>query len=216
MVEQHHIPYHEKTVGQLFYDRSSKDILNLLLTLIKNQQDKVTLLTQCEVNKINYHGCFQLSSNRGNFSAETLVIASGGLSIPTMGSTGFAYTIARQFTMRVLPTRAGLIPYTFTDAFKSLSENLSGIALAASVSTQQRTFGENILFTHRGLSGPAVLQASSYWQQGEAIVTNLLPELEIVDFLYTAKRQQPKLLLHNFLAQCLPRKLVLSYWRFGI
>ena len=140
----------------------------------------------------------------GEFTCESLVIASGGLSIPTMGASGFGYDVARQFGHTVLPTRAGLVPFTFSDKFKDVSERLSGLAMDADLSCNAANFNEAVLFTHRGLSGPAALQLSNYWQIGEAVSLNLFPaesEAELFDWLLSLKRTHPKSLLRTLLPE---------------
>jgi predicted Rossmann fold flavoprotein len=138
------------------------------------------------------------------------VVATGGLSIPSLGGSDFGYQIAKQFDHLVFPLRAGLVPFTFTDGFKILSEKLSGSSVPASVTADDQTFNENILFSHRGLSGPAILQISSYWHEGKTISIDILPSLDAFQYLQDEKQNQPKLLLRNILSQQLPRKLVLE------
>lgn len=208
LVEAHEIPYHEKTAGQLFCDRSSKEILGLL----ENECGKVAveILTHCEINTIVHDSRYQLTCNHGEFSADSLVIATGGLSIPKMGASDFGYRLARQFGLRVLETSAGLAPFTFSGSMRDLMERLSGVSLRATLSTSATTFTEEILFTHRGLSGPAALQISSYWLPGETVELNLLPDTDAAPLLLNAKAAQPKSLLRTVLSEFLPRALVLE------
>lgn len=218
LVEKHRIAYHERKHGQLFCDDSAKDILAMLVN--ECERAKVTIYTQCAVSKIstsdNPQQRFKLQTAKGEFSAESLVIATGGLSIPTMGATGFGYEVAKQFGHTLLPTRAGLVPFMFSDGFKAVSERLSGLALDASISTNEMSFNENILFTHRGLSGPAVLQLSNYWQLGDSISVDLLPSIEIENWLKEQKQQHPKSLVRTQLIPYLAKSLVLElqalYW----
>jgi predicted Rossmann fold flavoprotein len=212
LVKQHAIPWHEKTLGQLFCDNSSKDILNMLLS--ECEAASVEIKTLAEVTSVSKAQNFQLTATIDNsmitLECESLVVACGGLSIPKLGGSDYGYQLAEQFGHRIRPPRAGLVPFTFTDSFKLLSEKLSGVSVAASVRVDNQSFDENILFSHRGLSGPAVLQVSSYWHEGKTVEINILPGQDAVDLLLTEKPKQSKLLLRNILAQHLPRKLVLE------
>lgn len=208
LVAQYGIPYHEKKLGQLFCDNSARDILDLLLA--ECNKGNVTLKTHCDIHQIDGNDRLRLDTSLGRFEADAVVIASGGLSIPTMGVTGFGYDVARQFGLNVLPTRAGLVPFTFSDHIKDISNRLSGLSLDVVLHNTRARFHENMLFTHRGLSGPAVLQLSSYWQEGEAITADLLPGTDVLPWLLDCKTQQPKALLRTVLAERLPRKLVLE------
>ncbi len=176
---------------------------------------QVTIQTHCTVEKItpaiDGQIGFELQTGKGRFFCQSLVIATGGLSIPTMGATGFGYEVAKQFGHQVLATRAGLVPFTFTDGFKAVSERLSGLALDVTMTAKDSTrFNENLLFTHRGLSGPAVLQLSNYWQLGETVEINLLPQLDISFWLKEQKLQHPKSLLRTQLMPLLSKSLVLE------
>ncbi len=206
MVEAHSIAYHEKTLGQLFCDTSSRAIVQMLLD--ECQRAGVEIMTGCETSTVSGGGPFHLNTTAGKLKARALVIASGGLSIPKMGGSGFGYELARQYGHAVLPTRAGLVPFTFTDEFGGLSERLSGISLPARLTTNGQAFEDDILFTHRGLSGPAVLQLSSYWQTGQIVHTDLLPGEQIPDWLRAEKAQRPRAVLRSILGSRLPRRLV--------
>lgn len=206
MVEWHSIAYHEKTQGQLFCDTSSRAIVQMLLD--ECQRAGVEIITGCETSAVSGGGPFQLNTTAGKLKARALVIASGGLSIPKMGGSGFGYELARQYGHAVLPTRAGLVPFTFTDGFGGLSERLSGISLPARLTTNGQAFEDDILFTHRGLSGPAVLQLSSYWQSGQTVHTDLLPGEHIRDWLRAEQAQRPRAVLRTILGARLPRRLV--------
>jgi predicted Rossmann fold flavoprotein len=212
LVERHQIPYHEKTLGQLFCDNSSKDILKLLLD--ECDTNNVEIQSLADITSVSKGENFQLSgkieSSAFKFECESLVIACGGLSIPKLGGSDYGYRLAEQFGHQVLPLRAALVPFTFSDKFKLLAQKLSGVSLPASVTVDKKTFDESILFSHRGLSGPAILQISSYWREGKTVTVNLLPTLDVVRFLLDAKYNQPKALLRNILAQHLPRSLVLE------
>ncbi len=206
LIEAHDISYHEKSAGQLFCDNSSKDIVTMLLSECDNAG--VQIRTHCDVQSVTRHGQFHVKTSAGDFSAPSLVIASGGLSIPKMGASGFGYELARQFGHTVINTTAALVPLTFTGSLHEMTQRLSGISLPATVSTIRQSFSDDLLFTHRGLSGPAVLQLSSYWSAGEAIVIDLLPGSDAAKDLLEAKRARSKSLLRNVLANRLPRALV--------
>jgi len=212
LVEQHGIAYHEKALGQLFCDESSREILAMLEA--ECAQVDVVIRTDAGVTEVSREGggAFTVVSNTAVFTAESLVLATGGLSIPKMGASDFGYRIARQFGLRVLETRAGLVPFMFSGALHELSGRLSGLSVPATLSTADGStaFSESILFTHRGLSGPAALQLSSYWYPGEDIHLDLLPERQAADWLLAAKSSQPKALLRTVLIEHLPRSLVLE------
>lgn len=208
LVKQHHIPFHEKTLGQLFCDHKAKDILNMLLLLAEEVGVEIRLHTPIDsIEKLSDQH-FKVHSQRGHFHCQSLVIATGGLSIPTMGATPFGYKIAEQFGIKVWPTRAGLVPLTLQTADKEKFSVLSGVSLAADVSSSRKNFRENILFTHRGLSGPAILQISSYWQPGENLTINMLPELDSLDHLTQLKKQFPLKQLKTILAEWLPKRVI--------
>ncbi len=212
LVNRHRIPYHEKALGQLFCDNSSKDILAALLD--ECETSNVTIKTLADIDTVEKSSHFKLTGSieekTVTLKCDALIVATGGLSIPSLGGSDFGYQIAKQFGHLVLPLRAGLVPFTFTDGFKLLSEKLSGSSVPTSVTVDDKTFNENILFSHRGLSGPAILQISSYWHEGETISIDILPALDAFQYLQDEKQKQPKLLLRNILSQQLPRKLVLE------
>ena len=214
LVEKYKIAYHEKTTGQLFCDHSSKDILAMLVA--ECEQAQVRILTDCNIASVEHQQRYIVACDKGEFSAESLVVATGGLSIPKMGASDFGYRIARQFDLKLHDTRAGLVPFTFSGAMHDLTERLSGVSLRASLSTPAMTFIEDILFTHRGLSGPAALQLSSYWNPGDEICLNLLPDIDAVPMLLKIKIDQPRVLLRTALSEVLPRALVIElqalYW----
>ena len=207
LVEKHGIPYHEKTAGQLFCDNSSKDIVAMLQRECDDANVRVE--TNCSIEKVEADEVFAVTTGQGAFTASKLVIATGGLSIPKMGASGFGYGVARQFGLNVFDTRAGLVPFTFTGAVQEMATRLSGVSTGASVSTGGASFTEDILFTHRGLSGPAILQASSYWRPGEDIEIDLLPGSDANEILLAARASQPvsytHLTLPTMLAQCRSR-----------
>jgi len=209
LVEQHDIAYHEKTLGQLFCDNSAKDILAMLES--ECHKAGVEIVTDCKITSVIRDESFLVTGSGNHYSAESLVIATGGLSIPKMGASDLGYRLARQFGLQIHRTRAGLVPFTFSGAQHDMTARLSGLSLHAELSTDDgRSFMEDILFTHRGLSGPAALQLSSYWNPGDDIHLNLLPEQNAEDLLLKAKANQPKVLLRTLLSEVLPRALVLE------
>jgi len=214
LVEKHRIAFHDKGAGQLFCDNSSKEILAMLET--ECEYAGVEILTHCEDVAVALDNGYCVKNTKGTFVGDSLVIATGGLSIPKMGASDFGYRLAKQFGLSVLDTRAGLVPFTFSGAMHELTDRLSGVSLPATVTASGTTFTEDILFTHRGLSGPAALQASSYWSAGTNITLNLLPAANAGDLLVDAKTKQAKALLRTVLAGHLPRALVLElqelYW----
>ncbi|MFC3150269.1 NAD(P)/FAD-dependent oxidoreductase [Litoribrevibacter euphylliae] len=206
MVDKHGIPYHEKTLGQLFCDNKSSDILNMLLTECEQAGVEIRLDHAIEaVEKVEDH--FELIVNGQPATCESLVIATGGLSIPTLGATGFGYDLARQFGLKVLDTSAGLVPFTITDQLKNWCTELSGTAIDCVVSCNGQSFKEAFLFTHRGLSGPAMLQISSYWKPGDSITINLLPNESALDWLQQAQADRPNTELKTLLADQFTKKV---------
>ncbi|MGB2360350.1 MAG: NAD(P)/FAD-dependent oxidoreductase [Porticoccaceae bacterium] len=215
MVERHQIAYHERKHGELFCDESAKDILAMLLD--ECEQANVAVKTKCDIQGIaSQDSGYSLHTSLGHYHCQSLVIATGGLSIPTMGATGFGYEVAEQFGLKLLPRSAGLVPFTFTDWVKDISERLSGLAVDVAMSVDNISFRENLLFTHRGISGPAALQLSSYWKPGQKISINLLPDIQVNALLLDYKKSSAKSLLRNLLSQHLSKGLVLElqnlYW----
>lgn len=208
LVEKHGIAYHEKDLGQLFCDQSSKDILGMLE--VECADADVRIVTHCETISVSHKDAYLVATDKGGFSAPVLVLATGGLSIPKMGASDLGYRLARQFDLNVLDTRAGLVPFTFTGAMHDMTDRLSGVSMYATVHAGGMSFSEDILFTHRGLSGPAALQASSYWSPGDDIVIDLLPATDAEDLLLRAKSDHPKSLLRSILADQLPKALVVE------
>nr|WP_090387704.1 NAD(P)/FAD-dependent oxidoreductase [Pseudomonas anguilliseptica] len=208
LVAKHGAPYHEKKLGQLFCDNKASDILGLLLS--ECDEAGVTLRLDTSVSEISkLDSGYQLQTSAGLVRCESLVIATGGLSIPTLGATGFGYQIAKQFGHTLLPTRAGLVPFTITDPqLKALCSELSGTSVEdCVVSCNGQSFKENILFTHRGLSGPAILQISSFWQPGDAISINLLPHIDLPEWLAEQQRERPNSELKTLLAELFTKKM---------
>ncbi|WP_312380707.1 NAD(P)/FAD-dependent oxidoreductase [Stutzerimonas balearica] len=207
LVTRHGVPYHEKKLGQLFCDHKSSDILAMLLAECTETGVELRLDTSVQAIE-RVEGGYRLQTSAGAAHCQSLVIATGGLSIPTLGATGFGYQVARQFGHTVLPTRAGLVPFTVTDpALKALCSELSGTSVDCVVSCNGQSFRENLLFTHRGLSGPAMLQISSYWQPGDELVIDLLPGLDALAWLQEQALARPNIELKTLLADVFTRKL---------
>ena len=210
LVKKHGIEFHERSHGQLFCNNSAKDILSMLMSECEQAGVSIHLNTRIEaVNKKSDHH-FIISSSLDDFHCQSLVVATGGLSIPTMGAGPFGYKVAEQFDIKVWPVSAGLVPFTLQPEDKKKFSVLSGIAVDSVVNNRNQYFRENILFTHRGLSGPAILQISSYWQPGEEVKIDWLPELDLVDYLRSTKERQPKLQLKTALSKHLPKRLVFT------
>ena len=206
LVEKHRISWHEKTLGQLFCDHSAKDIIRMLLDELEAEGGALQLETG--INAVEKPDeWFSVATSKGPLKARSLVVATGGPSIPKMGATGFGYDLARQFGLDVVQPRAALVPLTFSDANKDLCARLSGISVDACVSFGKTVFREGLLFTHRGLSGPSILQISSYWQEGSPISVDLLPQTDVFDVLRGARRDSPKQDLRTALTQLLPNRL---------
>lgn len=208
LVNRYQIKWHEKTLGQLFCDDSAQQIVDLLLQ--ECVKGKVVMRLKTEIISVSQDttSLFSLHLNGGAVCTDKLVVASGGLSMPGLGATPFGYTLAEQFGIAVRPTRAGLVPFTLHKPLLEKLQPLSGVSvdiLAQSESGQE--FKEAMLFTHRGLSGPALLQISSYWQPGERLQLNLLPDQDIHAFLAEERKAHPNLSLKNGLAKYLPKRL---------
>ena len=210
LVDAYQIPYHERDLGKLFCDISAKDILNMLLNECEKVDVDIRLDCSIETIERTNDSRFRLITSRGRMQAPSLVVASGGLSIPKMCASPLGYRIAEQFGHHIWPTSAGLVPFTLQPRDKAILSELSGIAIHSTVNNQRIGFSENILFTHRGLSGPAILQISSYWQPGEPIDINLLPDIDINGTMKARQAAQPKLQLKTLLSEILPRRLVLA------
>jgi predicted Rossmann fold flavoprotein len=207
LVEKHKIAYHEKTLGQLFCNNSSKEIIEMLLNEL-NENVEIKLETKIvEVKKED--DLFILHDDKNQiFQSKSLVIASGGISIPKMGASDFGYKIAKQFNLNVITPKPALAPLVLEDKLLAKTQKLAGIAINSCVSFNKIKFNEAILFTHFGLSGPAILQISSYIEDGEFITINFAPEIDILQFLEKVRKENPKQEIQNILAQILPRKFV--------
>jgi predicted Rossmann fold flavoprotein len=207
LIARYRIPYHERDHGQLFCKDSAKDILDMLLSECADAGVVVQLNTHIDsIEQKNNR--FHLKTDNGYFVGQSLVVATGGLSIPKMGATPLGYKIAQQFGINVVPTRAGLVPFTLQSEDKDKFSPLSGIAVPCVVSNKRQSFKENVLFTHRGLSGPAVLQISSYWRAGEEVLINLLPQVNIEKELKSKRGQKLKNPLKTILDDYLPKRLI--------
>ena len=208
LVRKHRIPFHEKTLGQLFCDNSAREIVAMLLA--ECEAAGVDLRVGHRVTDIARADRFSVSTDHGAFTAASLVLASGGLSIPKMGATGFAHDVARRFGLALTETRPGLVPLAFSGEPLALMQPLAGVALDSVARCGKSAFREAMLFTHRGLSGPAILQASSYWREGAAITLDLLPDRDASALLLEAKRARPKAEPRTVLAALLPQRLAQS------
>ncbi|WP_104517614.1 BaiN/RdsA family NAD(P)/FAD-dependent oxidoreductase, partial [Rhodopila globiformis] len=208
LVRKHGIAFHEKTLGQLFCDGSARQVVSMLLA--ECAAAGVDLRLAHQVTAIGGAERFRVETDHGAFAAGSLVLATGGLSIPKLGATGLAYDVARQFGLRLTAVRPGLVPLTFGDDTLALMQPLSGVSLDTVASVGKRAFREATLFTHRGLSGPAVLQVSSYWQEGP-VTLDLLPGQNAAAFLLERKRTRPKAELRTVLAEALPARLAAAW-----
>ncbi|MBC8210367.1 MAG: NAD(P)/FAD-dependent oxidoreductase [Gammaproteobacteria bacterium] len=208
LVNAYHIPFHEREHGQLFCNDSAKDILNMLLA--ECAKVRIDIRLNIDIGDITQtpQGKFLITTTQGHFNAASLVVASGGLSIPKMCASPLGYKIAEQFGHHIWPTRAGLVPFTLHPQDKQQLAELSGIAIDCIVSNPRQQFRENILFTHRGLSGPAILQISSYWLAGEAVQINLLPGHDVVSLLKDQQQTRPAIKLKTLLSEHLPKRLL--------
>lgn len=215
LVGKHGIAWHEKTLGQLFCDDSAQQIVDMLVD--ECEKGNVTMRLRSEILSVERAGDdFILELNGMSVGTKKLVIASGGLSMPGLGATPFGYKIAEQFGLNVLPTRAGLVPFTLHKPLLEQLQVLSGVSVSSVITAEDGTvFRENLLFTHRGLSGPAVLQISSFWQPGEFVGINLLPDVDLASFLDDQRSAHPNQSLKNTLAMQLPKRLVECLQQLG-
>lgn len=206
LVESHRIAYHEKELGQLFCDDSSRQIVAMLLA--ECEQAGVRIATGCSIEQVTVHdgGGYVVHSAHGAFAAPALVVASGGLSIPSMGASGFGYALARQFGHTLLPTRPGLVPLTLSGKPQEQLADLAGVALPVRVASGRTAFENAMLFTHRGVSGPVILQISSYWQPGQPLHLDLLPGQDALDLLQAQRAARPAAELKTVLGDLLPRR----------
>lgn len=206
LVSKHQIAYHEKKLGQLFCDGSARQIVAMLLKECAEQG--VRIETSCQVESIKRDGSFHLSTSVGDCESETVVIATGGISIPKMGATPFGYEVATQFGLELTDRRPGLVPFTFDKKTLGHFKGLSGISVDAQVRNRNTSFRENILLTHRGVSGPAVLQVSSYWRGGESVVVNLLPDTDVLELIREKRQVHGRQGLKALFSEYLPKNFV--------
>lgn len=208
MVNRHGIAWHEKTLGQLFCDDSAQQVVAMLES--ECAKGKVDIRLRSDITAVEKtESGFEIKVNGSTVSTHSLVVASGGLSMPGLGASPWGYRLAEQFGLRVLPTRAGLVPFTLHKPLLDHLQTLSGVSVPSVLTAEDGTvFRESILFTHRGMSGPAVLQLSSYWQPGEFVSVNLLPDVDLAGFLNEQRQQHPNQSLKNTLAMQLPKRLV--------
>ena len=206
LVERHRIAWHEKELGQLFCDESSKLIVRMLLD--ECERAGVRIETGCDITAVDAgeDGRFRIDSRLGRTTADRLVVASGGLSIPSMGASGFGYELARQFGHEVLPTRAGLVPLTLSGKHQQRLEGLSGVSLPVEAGCNGASFRNAMLVTHRGISGPAILQVSSYWQPGDDLRLDLLPGEDVLELLQRWQRERAEAELRTLLSEVMPRR----------
>ena len=207
MIEKHNISYHEKKLGQLFCDESSRQIVSMLETECKNYGVKI--ITNCEVKEIVKDKFFDIETNKEKFQSESLVIASGGISIPKMGATDFGYKIAGKFNIGLTDINPALVPFTFSGNDKKMFAEISGVSIDSEVSCNGVTFRENILFTHKGMSGPAILQISSYWNKGDSISLNILPDINFYEIL--KENSKSKIELVNFFSNYFPKRFAQAF-----
>ncbi|MBL4760419.1 MAG: NAD(P)/FAD-dependent oxidoreductase [Mariprofundaceae bacterium] len=209
MFEKQGIAWHEREHGQLFCDGSAKQVVDMLLE--KCAENHVDIQLNTKIDKIIKNVGFEVQSDQGFFACESLVVATGGLSIPKMGATGFGYQIARQFDLNIIETEAGLVPFRLTSQAHDSLKALAGISLPVEASCAGQSFREAMLFTHRGISGPAMLQISSYWQAGQSICINLLPDLDVLTWLQEQQSMRGKQHVRTVLSDVLPKRLVMHW-----
>lgn len=209
LVEKYKVAYHERLHGELFCNESARDILNILTA--ECESGHVNIQVSTDIVSVFFNQDTQkffLETSKGGFCCESLIIATGGLSIPTLGGSGLGYSLAKQFGHHVFPTRAGLVPMMFSDQMKTVTEKLSGLALDVDIGNNRTSFTEALLFTHRGISGPAVLQISNYWYPGEPLWVDLYPSENMLAWLKQRKKQSSKSLMRTVLAERLAKALV--------
>jgi hypothetical protein len=207
LVQQYGIAYHEKTLGQLFCDDSAKDIVDML----QQECDKagVSIALQQDIQNVSFaDGVYTVTTPQLSRSCQSLVVACGGLSLPNLGATAYGFQLAEQFGLNVLPVRAALVPLTWQPADKAVFEEISGVSLPVTAEANDVVFPEDMLFTHRGLSGPAILQISSYWQPGDELIINLSPQQDLNEFLLEQQQKHPEQELKTILSRLLPKRLV--------
>lgn len=205
LVRKHKIPFHEKKLGQLFCDRSAQEIVDMLITECENAQ--VQFETNCLISAVLKKDSFVIETSKGTFKSDSLIIATGGLSIPQIGATGFGYEIAKQFGISLVPTHPALVGFTLDRKMLTQVSEISGVSVDSIVRCNGSSFRENTLFTHEGLSGPAILQASLYWHKGEDIVIDMQPEFDADKWLAGKKKAGTKSDIKNVLGEIMPKRL---------
>jgi predicted Rossmann fold flavoprotein len=209
LVKKHCIEYHEKKLGQLFCNKSAKDIIEMLIS--ECEQNKVCISLNTKINTLEKNENFYvLETNKGIFSSSKIVVATGGLSIPKIGATDFGYKIAKQYNLKVTNLYPALVPLTFENETLEFCKSLAGVSVNASVKINKTVFDEGLIFTHRGISGPSILQISSFWKHGKEITINLLPENNVNEILKTRRIDTPKQSVSNILSDYLPNRLALA------
>ena len=206
LVSKHNIEYYEKKLGQLFCKKSAREIIEMLISECKNQDIKIKLETSV-ITISKEKDTYFVKTNKGNFSSKSLVVATGGLSIPKIGATDFGYRIAKQFNLNITNLFPALVPLTFKNDTLEFCKNLAGISINASVAIDKISFEEGLVFTHRGVSGPSILQISSYWKEGKPITINLLPSVNFYEILTNKRLNSAKTNISNILSEFLPKKL---------
>jgi predicted Rossmann fold flavoprotein len=209
LVKKHCIEFHEKKLGQLFCNKSAKDIIEMLIS--ECEQNKVCISLETKINTLEKNENFYvLETNKGIFSSSKIVVATGGLSIPKIGATDFGYKIAKQYNLKVTNLYPALVPLTFENETLEFCKSLAGVSVNASVKINKTVFDEGLIFTHRGISGPSILQISSFWKHGKEITINLLPENNVNEILKTRRIDTPKQSVSNILSDYLPNRLALA------
>ena len=206
LVSKHNIEYYEKKLGQLFCKKSAREIIEMLISECKDQDIKIKLETSV-ITISKEKDTYFVKTNKGNFSSKSLVVATGGLSIPKIGATDFGYRIAKQFNLNITNLFPALVPLTFKNDTLEFCKNLAGISINASVAIDKISFEEGLIFTHRGVSGPSILQISSYWEEGKPITINLLPSVNFYEILTNKRLNSAKTNISNILSEFLPKKL---------
>lgn len=207
LIEKHDIAYHEKKLGQLFCDGSAQQIIDMLLKECETAGVRVTMETTVSKIETDENDQYIIQTNHGTHPCTSLVIATGGLSIPKIGATRFGYDVAKQFGLNVIETLPALVPFTFQTQILERCKTLSGLSVDAIISCGKTSFAEGLLFTHRGLSGPSILQISSYWREGDEIVINLAPQTDMLEFFKTRKDENPKQDIETALGHVVPKRL---------
>ena len=206
LISKHHIKFHEKKLGQLFCDDSAQQIIDMLL--VECEQAKVTLKKEIHISDIGkVKDQYFITVGPEQYFCHSLIIATGGLSVPKIGASKFGYDVAKQFNMKVTETLPALVPLTFTETILKMCKELTGLSVESVISLAKTSFEEGMLFTHRGLSGPSILQISSYWKLGTNIKINLAPKLDVFTFLENKKKSDPKYDIHAVIAEILPKRL---------